>query len=244
MTAAIKRSSGSAVRCVLVTVFLTAQPLNRLTAQVGHNPGTSPYHDIPVHQTIGVFFGHLSADRGRAGVGPSNASTFGLRYELPASRSLLFAFTVGYLKGDRFIVDPRADSTSAERRTGPFPSDLLITDVSMQLRLTGGKTWRGLAPYFGVGLGLVNDVHSPGDTTGTGYQFGTKITLGGGPGVRWYPAPRLVVTGDVRAQLWRLRYPISYHTPAPDGSRVVPLTQPLTDWTLHPWISLGVGWIF
>jgi hypothetical protein len=24
----------------------------------------------------------------------------------------------------------------------------------------------------------------------------------------------------------------------------VSLTQPLTDWTLHPWISLGVGWTF
>jgi len=25
---------------------------------------------------------------------------------------------------------------------------------------------------------------------------------------------------------------------------VLPLTQPLRDWTTHPWISLGIGWIF
>jgi hypothetical protein len=226
---------------MVLAAGLSARPA---VGQVGHNPASSPYHDIPVRPSPSFFFGHLSADRGRAGVGPSDASTFGIRYELPASRPILFVFSLAYVHGNRFIVNPTADSTSPQRKTGPYPSDLLITDVAMQLRLTGGKTWRGLAPYFGVGLGLANDVHSPGDTTKSQYQFGTKITLGGGPGVRWYPARRVVVTADARAELWRLRYPVSFHTPAADGSRVVPLTQPLTDWTLHPWMSLGVGWIF
>ena len=34
----------------------------------------------------------------------------------------------------------RADSTSPARRTGPFPSSLGLTEVGLQLRLTGGKT--------------------------------------------------------------------------------------------------------
>jgi len=43
-----------------------------------------------------------------------------------------------------------------------------------------------------------------------------------------------------------LKYPLSFKdaTQASDGSRVIPLTQPLNDWTLHSWISLGIGWIF
>ena len=75
--------------------------------------------------------------------------------------------------------------------------------------------------------------------------FGTKFTIAFVSGVRWYPARRVTVTGDLRALFWRLKYPVAFHTPlAPDGSRVVPLTDRLTDWTTHPWISLGIGWTF
>jgi len=231
-------------RWIIVGMFLSNIPTFQLSAQVGHNPGDSPYQDIPLHPSPVFFFGHLSADRGRAGAGISNARTFGARYEIPAGRSLLFQFTAAYLDGDRFIIDPRADSTSPQRRTGPVPAAIAITDVAMQLRLTGGKTWHGIAPYAGVGMGLAYDVRSGRDTTGSLYKFGTKFVLNGATGVRWYPARRIMVDADLRGQLWRLKYPVSFHTPAPDGSRVLPLSQPLTDWTLHPWISFGIGWIF
>src|SRR2546429_3513425 len=231
-------------RWIIVGMFLSNIPTFQLSAQVGHNPGDSPYQAIMLRSSRVLFFGHLSADRGRAGVGISNARTFGVRYEIPAGRSLLFQFTAAYLEGDRFVIDPRADSTSPERRTGPVPAAIAITDVGILLRLTGGKTWRGIAPYAGVGIGLAYDVRSGRDTTRSEYRFGTKFVLNGATGVRWYPARRLMVDADLRAQFWRLRYPVSFHTPAADGSRVVPLSQPLTDWTLHPWISLGIGWIF
>ena len=247
MRRAVWRFGGLAVRTAIgVAALLTAQPPNRLTAQVGHDPAHSPYRDILLHSGPVFFVGHLGADRGVAGAGTSNALTFGARYEIPAGRSLHFQFTGAYLRGDRFILDPRADSSSPARRTGPYKSDLALVEVGMQLRLTGGKTWRGFAPYVGTGLGLIFDVNSPGDTTRSGYQFGSKLTLALASGVRWYPARRVMINADVRAQLWRLKYPLSFHDPtqAPDGSRVIPLTQPLNDWTLHPWISLGMGWIF
>jgi hypothetical protein len=53
-----------------------------------------------------------------------------------------------------------------------------------------------------------------------------------------------MINADVRAQLWRLKYPLAFHDPAPDGSTVVPFSENLTDWTLHPWVSFGVGWTF
>jgi hypothetical protein len=49
---------------------------------------------------------------------------------------------------------------------------------------------------------------------------------------------------DARAMFWRLKYPPSFHATAPDGSRVIPIEEPLTDWTMHPWVTLGIGWIF
>jgi hypothetical protein len=189
------------------------------------------------------FFGRLSADRGRVGAGFSNARTFGARFEIPAGRALIFQFTAAYLDGDRFIINPQADSTSPQRRTGPFPAGMLLTEAGLQLRLTGGKTWRGLAPYVGAGIGLVSEIRSPRDTT-SNFKFGTKFELSGATGIRWYPRARLMIDADVRAQLWRLRYPLAFRNAAPDGSRVLTPDQPITDWTLHPWISLGIGWTF
>jgi hypothetical protein len=225
-------------------MFLSNIPTVQLSAQMGHDPATSPYRDILLHPGPMVFVGHMSGDRGRSGAGPSDALTFGARYEIPAGHSMLFQLTTAYLHGNRFIYDPRADSTSPERRVGPVKSDLALAEVGLQLRLTGAKTWHGLAPYVGTGLGMMFDVNSPGDTTGSGYAFGTKFSLAFATGVRWYPARRIQIDGDVRAHFFRLRYPLSFHNPAPDGSLVVPLTQNLTDWTVHPWISLGVGWTF
>ncbi len=245
MRQAVWRFSGWAVRTAFgVAAFLTAQPPNRLTAQIGHDPGSSPYHDILLHPGPMLFVGHLGGDRGRAGAGTSNASTLGVRYEIPAGHSLVFQFTTAYLQGDRFIYDPRADSTTPERRVGPKESNLGLAEIGMQLRLTGGKTWRGLAPYVATGLGLMFDLNSPGDTTGSGYRFGTKFSIALSSGVRWYPARRLQVNADARLHLFRLKYPLSFHNPAPDGSTVVRLDQNLTDWTTHPWVSLGIGWTF
>jgi hypothetical protein len=232
-------------RWITLGMFLSNIPTVQLSAQVGHEPGTSPYHDILLHSGPRFFVGHLSGDRGSAGAGPSNALTFGARYELPAGRSLQFQFTGAYMHGDRFILDPNADSNSAARRTGPVKSDLGLVEVGMQLRLTGGKTWRGIAPYVGTGLGMMFDVDSPGDTTRSGYRFGTKVTLAFASGVRWYPARRVMIDADLRAHFWRLKYPLSFHSAlAPDGSRVLPLTAGLSDWTMHPWISIGIGWTF
>jgi len=226
-------------------MLLSNIPTVQLSAQVGHDPAHSPYRDILLHSGPVFFVGHLGADRGTAGAGTSNALTLGAHYEIPAGRAVHFQFTGAYLHGDRFIIDPRADSSAPARRTGPVKSDLGLFEIGMQLRLTGGKTWHGLAPYAGTGLGLMFDVNSPGDTTGSGYQFGTKLTIAFATGVRWYPARRVMINGEVRAHFWRLKYPLSFHEQrAADGSRVIPLTQPLTDWTLHPWISLGIGWIF
>lgn len=244
MRAVVWRLSSWAVRTLGVMALLTAQPPSCLMAQVGHDPFNSPYRDIPLHPALFVFGGHLSHDRGRTGAGPSNASTFGARYEMPAGHSMGFQFTLAYLRGDRFILDPRVDSTSPYRKQGPFPTDLGLAEIGLQLRLTGGKTWHGLAPYVGTGLGLMFDLNSPGDTTLSGYQFGTKISLAGSTGVRWYASRHLVVNADLRAHLWRLKYPLSFHVPAPDNSQIVAPNQPLSDWTAHPWVSVGLGWIF
>ncbi len=101
---------------VVGAALLTGYPADRLTAQIGHDPATSPYRDIYRAAGPVVFAGHLGGDRGEAGVGPGNALTFGLRYELPMGRSTLLQFTASYLKGDRYIVNPAVNPGAPGRR--------------------------------------------------------------------------------------------------------------------------------
>lgn len=240
------RTAGPILRALSVAAgLLSVLPPVRLSAQVGHDPAASPYHDVGRGAGPSAFVGYLGGDRGKAGVGPSDALTFGARYDLPLGRAVLLQFGASYLQGDRFIVDPAAHDTAPARRTGPAETSLLLTDVGLQLRLSGGKAWHGLAPYIGAGAGLAFDVQSPGDSTGSGYRFGTKVAFSGVAGTRWHLGRRVTVQADVRALMWRLRYPSSFHAAPPGGgTRVIPLEDPLTDWTLHPWVSLGVGWTF
>jgi len=215
-----------------------------LPAQVGHDPAGSPYHDIQPGVGPVFFVGKLSGDRGRADAGPGNGTSFGARYELPLGRAMLAQFTTSYLKADRFVINPELSDTTPGHRTGPYDTKLLLTEFALQLRLTGGKSWHGFAPYFGGGMGLALDLSSPGDTTDSKYHFGTKLTFSTGAGVRWHVTRKVSLHLDGRMLFWRLKYPLSFHQLGPDGKRVIPIETPLTEWTAHPWVSLGFGWIF
>ncbi len=96
---------------------------------------------------------------------------------------------------------------------------------------------------MGGAIGVAMGGGSPPDPSG--YDFGTKLTVAPEAGLRWYPARRLSVRTDFRLVLWRLKYPLSYKQPSTiDGSRVLSLVAPLTEWTAHPWITIGLGWTF
>jgi len=217
---------------------------NGVAAQVGHEPGHSPYHDVRRGGVWVLTFGYLGGSRGSVGVGLSDGRTYGVRYEalfgaIGASLGLAYGQTT------RFVVDPTKDSLT--RKTGPFDNNVVLADAGLQLVLTGRKTWRGFAPYVGGALGLAISGASPPDPSG--YRFGSKFTLSPNAGVRWYPARRLSIRGDFRLVLWKLNYPLSYKVPGPTGcttncSVVLPAGAALTDWTSHPWATIGVGWTF
>src|SRR2546429_2174950 len=213
---------------------------NAVSAQVGYEPGHSPYHDIPRGAVWALSVGHLGGSRGDVGVGPSDGLTGGLRYE--ASFGAVGAsLGLAYARTSRFAQDYTKDSTS--RRTGPFNDPIVLADAGLQLVLTGRKSWRRFAPFVGGALGVAIGSALAQDTSG--YRFGTKITLAPNAGVRWYPARRISVRGDFRLELWKLHYPLSYKVAnTVDGSSVLPLADPLDQWSAHPWATIGVGWTF
>ena len=223
------------------TIVLSVSPTVRLSGQVGHDPGHSPYHDIRRGSGPRLVLGYLSGDRGTVPVSITDGVTFGVRYEAWMGKSMSFTAGLAYGQTSRLIVDPFKDDSV--RKSGPIDDDVILADLGLQLSLTGAKTFHGFAPFVTTSLGLAFGSRLPGDTSG--YQFGTKFTFTPGAGLRWYPGRRVSVQADARLVFWKLRYPINYKTPlSNDGTRVLPLLAPETDWTIHPWVSLGVGWTF
>ena len=212
---------------------------NGVAAQVGHEPGQSPYHDVR-RGGVGVLtFGYLGGSRGSVDVGLSDGKTGGIRYEVLFG-AIGASLGLAYGRTNRYVVNPFRDTLS--RKTGPSNNDVVLADAGLQLVLTGRKTWHGFAPYLGGSIGVALGGGSPRDTSG--YDFGSKFTFAPEAGVRWYPRRRVTVRADFRAVAWKLTYPISYKVPASDGTRVLPRDASLDEWTWHPWVTIGIGWTF
>jgi len=222
---------------VLLSVSPTVRPS---LAQVGYDPAHSPYRDIPRGGVGVVSVGYLGGSRGSVGVGLSDGITGGIRYEVLFG-AVGASLGLAYGRTDRFVVNPYKDTVS--RKTGPFDNDVVLVDAGLQLSLTGRKTWRGFAPYVGGALGVAISGAAPRDTSG--YRFGTKFTVAPNAGVRWYPARRLSVRGDFRLVLWKLTYPVQYKVPDTiDNTPVLAPTAAVSEWTAHPWATIGIGWTF
>ena len=233
-------SRGLCAAIIGITVLLSAGPAVRLSAQVGHDPGQSPYHDVHRGGVFVASGGYLGGSRGRVGVGISDGPTGGLRYEVSLGGAIGVSMGVAYAPTTSFVVDPTKDSLS--RTSGPYDNAVVLADVGLQLLLTGRKTWHGFAPYLGGALGMALSNGAPPDPTT--YTFGNKITFAPEAGLRWYPTRSISVRTDLRLVLWKLTYPLDYRQPSPDGSRVLALDASLTEWTAHPWVTIGLGWTF
>jgi opacity protein-like surface antigen len=236
--------SGGRLRWALgigAAASLSVSSTVRLTAQVGHDPGHSPFHDVPHGLTLRFETGYLAGGRGTVPVGISGGPTFGLRLETQLSHVLSLSTGLAYGQTTRNVAFPF--DSAARRLRGPVDCDIVLADLGFQIGLTGAKTFHGFQPYVGTGLGIAAGSKLPADTSG--FQAGTKLSLMGGAGLRWYPARRLSVQAEARAIYWKLTYPFSFREPAPDdGSSLLGITSPLTDGVTHSWLSIGVGWIF
>lgn len=223
----------------LMTVLPSLRPC--VAAQVGHDPARSPYVDL--RRTKGPIFltGWLGGQHGRVQVGHANGLTYTAGFELPVSGPLSVVSTVSWARTERFVVNPFRDDSV--RTTGPVDDDLILVDLGLRFNLTGGKTWHGLLLYVSGSTGIAFGNGSPPDSGS--YRFSKKMTFTPGAGLRFYASRKLSVLVDGRMVAWRLSYPPDYFRVASaDGIPVLNTGDPDVEWTVHPWISIGLGWNF
>ncbi len=215
-------------------------------AQVGYAPRESPYRDIRKGHSITPLFGRIGGGGGTYGIGPQDGNVYGVRYDVRTAGSVSFGLTLAQGDLKRYIVDPFVEVV--RRKSGPVPQRVRFVDVSLQLNLTGGKSWHRLAPYTGVSLGVAFGQQTPADTSG--YHFGNKFYFAPQIGTRYFLTERLHLRADIRGAFWKLSYPVSFtQEPVLDpGTTADPhaviLDGRLNQWTLTPWVQVGLGYTF
>ncbi len=231
--ARLRRTLGTALTVTLLGALLIPETA---VGQVGHSPDASPYRHSRARRVLGVQSGYLWGDFGDAGVGPSNGVIGGGYVDLLFDSPIAVSFSVWYGGLERFVKNPGLPPD--QRTTGPFRQQMMALDGSLQLVLTGSKTWHRMAPYVGLGLGLSFDNRVPQDSTD--FTFGNKFLLQPAFGFRLYLSDRLVITAEGKDVMWRLSYPAAFLTGA--NPIINPTTQKPAEWTHHFVLRLGLGY--
>ncbi len=215
---------------VLTASLLAVSGAGTLPAQVGHDPGTSPYRDIRHSNYLVFSAGRFFGTGGQVGVGPHHGTVVGLRLSFLANKALQLNIGGFYGTLERLVYDPLAPEGS--RFSGPEDNTVVWVDGSIHFNLTGGKTWRGLAPYVGAGTGVAFSENLADDPAS--FRMGSKFTLIPLVGTRFFLADRLALTAEGRFNFWK----ISYTTPfAGEG-------VPEEEWVVTPWVNIGLAWAF
>jgi hypothetical protein len=236
--AGIKRAA-----LILLLALVLARPA---LAQVGHAPGSSPYHDIRAGHMFTALYGQFGGSGGTFQIAPHDGQVYGFRYDIRTGSPVQLG--LGFARGSlqRLIVDPFVDL--ANRVSGPVDQTVTFAEANLQLNLTGGKSWHRLAPFVGSGFGVTFPSGTPQDTSR--FEFGKKIYLAPYTGVRLFVTDRISLRGEARVVFWKLKYPTTFEDepalqPGPPGNSNAVITDGrLSEWTTSSWLSVGLGYSF
>ena len=230
-----------------LTALLLVLIGSSVQAQVGHRPSESPYRDIYRGHTVTGFGGYIGGGGGEFGIGPHKGPLYGIRYDIRTASAIQLGLQLAQADLERFIVDPFVEL--AERVSGPVQQRVSFAEAELQLNLTGGKTWRRLAPFVAVGVGLALASGTEADTSG--FDFGNKFYFAPQAGFRLFVTQRLHLRAEGRLAFWKLNYPTSFTEEPPlepgnppDESNAVITDGRVAEWTTVPWLQIGLGYSF
>jgi hypothetical protein len=236
----------SRVVLILCTLLIVAGGPVPLEGQVGHDPATSPFRDIRAGTFMTVVGGYFFGNGGRVGAAPHDGPVGGIRMSFLSNRSLQIGAGVLYGSQTRNLIDP--NKTPADQVTGTATHGTWWIEGTLQFNFTANKTWHGLAPFAGSGLGITITEAVPGDPGA--FRMGTKFFIAPMIGTRYFLTEGLYLQLDGRFNFWQISYPTTYlqepfedpGTPT-DPHAVIPDGRP-KEWSVTPWVNLGLGFPF
>lgn len=217
----------------LLLLLVAARPSH---AQVGHPPDKSPYRDIPNKMSLTALFGYIGGTGGRLGLGPHDGPAYGGRFGIAVSGPLELSFAVQYAD----LVGARVFRDSSDKLTvsGTLPSPVWMFETDVQYSITGAKTWNGLAPYIGGGLGYAWRSNSPDGPDA--YDFGGRFYWAPFAGTRLFINPNAFIRAEIRGAFWRLAYPPPYY----EDITGILQSYAINNYLSNVWYQVGFGYSF
>lgn len=210
---------------LLSALVSVLSPLALRAQLIGTEPSQSPFRDVPTTQQLTAFVGFMDATKDAARIGPTPGPLLGLRHDLHLGGVAWLTSRYTALRSERRVLDPGLPA--AERDQGVQNVTHHIADIGLTLSLTGKKSWRGIMPTIGTGVGVVSDFAA---ADIGGYRFGTKFAFTFGPGVRVVLPRGYSVRLDITNSVYQFQYPDTYFTRASDSTAVLDDTRQRSGW--------------
>ncbi len=189
-----------------------------LAAQVGHDPSRSPFRDVVTRQSLTLFGGWFSGNTASAGVGAQSARIIGGRFQTRLSGPIELTATLASIASERLVINP--SQPVATRVSGPVDLGLVAADLGLALVLTGAKSWHRMAPYIGVGVGVI--VPTEGTTDPGGYKVASNFTIAPTVGLRVIASRRYSLQVEARDNTIRYEWPRDYFVPVDASNNPLP----------------------
>lgn len=223
------------MRHALTLLFLVAAAPS-LHAQVGYPPDRSPYRDITKKMSLTALGGYIGGSGGVLGLGPHDGPVYGGRFGIAVSSPIEVSFAVQYaaLQGSRVYRD--LDGNLAV--SGNLPSPVWMFETDVQYTITGAKTWHGLAPYVGGGIGYA--WRSSSTESVDAYDFGGRFYWVPFAGTRYFINKRSFIRAEIRGAFWRLAYPPPYY----EDITGILQSFAINNYLSNVWYQVGIGYSF
>ncbi len=216
---------------------------------VGVAPSRSPYRDISDLQNLSVFAGRFAGDVGNGGVGARPGLALGARLDVRLSGPVAFWVSAGEAVSSHRVLTLASNGTvDSIYVAGTNRLTLLAADLGLGLDLTGRKTWHGLAPYVGIGLGVIAPTRAVTDSLG--FRIGATFTLVPTVGTRWFVSRDVALQVEARDYYFKYAYPLGFFdTPfkgPPPRASLMPTSMTNAQWTHNVtlWVGLSYGFTF
>ena len=214
--------------CCLVTPVL-------VSAQVGHDPLKSPYRDLEYRQELSFIGGRFDAAIDPARVAPTGGPMLGAHYELRLGGPVYFTARVVGVLSNRSVIDPKLEVVN--RIKGDRSVPMVMADAGFSLNLTGFKSWHGIVPVLGGGLGLGAGFEK---LDVGGYRFGYPFLVTARPGIK--VARRGLWQGRIDATnyFYRIRYPDTYFVKTGADAPVLEPGSARSYWKRNLGVTAGI----
>ena len=227
------------MRSFLSAGLVALLPFAVLQGQVGHLPEKSPFRDLEHRQEFTWFAGQFQSGGDPAKVAPQSGPMVGIHYELHMTGPAYLTARIAQVFSERTVLDP--NKLLAERDLGKKSVTMTLADVGFALNLTGYKSWHGVVPSLGGGLGIGAGY----DKLDVGnYKVGFPFLLSLRPGLKLATRGRWQVRVDASNYFYRIRYPETYFTKITADPTILPPSGGRNVWKRNLGLTGGLTYAF